>query len=247
MADDGAPPTGPPERKRLVLKPRDPEAAAKLAEEQRQKAASAKVGDGGGGARWRCTRMLGRHPGAGNHARGWGAEGCLSGAPRDAGVAPSPPRAQNPFGAAKPREAIIAARSGKTEEEVRRGGQAEGAPARRSRSLERRRVRSRVCALPSLQVLKEEVQKDKLHVSAAAGRAAARGERSQCVLACARRVAGWGARSPAHAHPPTPPHSRTLVPAAAPDARAGRGKEGCSGVGERGRGAAGRCGRGGRG
>jgi hypothetical protein len=56
----------------------------------------------------------------------------LMGAPAPPAAPPAPPRhLQNPFGAAKPRETVIAAKMGKTEEEV----------------------------------LKEEVSKEKLHVS----------------------------------------------------------------------------------
>jgi hypothetical protein len=64
MSDNGADAPAPAGRPRLNLKPRDPSAAAKLAEE------------------------------------------------RDASAKPSP------FGAAKPREAILAARTGKKEEDI---------------------------------------------------------------------------------------------------------------------------------
>ena len=117
MADDGS---EPPQRRRLVLKPRDPAAAAKLEEEQRQKAASAKASIT---ERFRASRCLPpAAPGAGGGAGRNGAGVSCRGRPRDARGAPfmPMPRAlQNPFGAAKPREAIIAARVGKTEEEVR--------------------------------------------------------------------------------------------------------------------------------
>lgn len=97
-------------------------------------------------------------------------------------------RAQNPFGAAKPREAVIAQKTGKTEEEV----------------------------------LKEEVSKEKLHVSAGAGVAPPPGRRlghvpstAEVQRACMRPLLQ---PAPMPWLPPVarPSHARPACPPAAP-------------------------------
>lgn len=100
-----APVEAPPQRKRLVLKPRDPDAAARLEAERAAKAA--KVRGRIGSERCRGNVM----EGAGSRGR---AMGCYIDAP--ACTLPCPP--QSPFGNAKPREAVIASRVGKSEEEI---------------------------------------------------------------------------------------------------------------------------------
>jgi hypothetical protein len=169
-------------RKRLNLKPRDPEAAAKF-EAERQKQLGSKV------RRWDCLRAglpllpmhMHLHEASGRHspfcnmcnapARHrrdlWPGRPSACPAADHTTLGPRSrtcaslhtltarrlhPSVQNPFGAAKPREAVIAEKTGKTEEEV----------------------------------LKEELSKDKLHVSAAA---------NGCAISSS--VTTWVCRTPA--------------------------------------------------